>query len=97
MQIPPRTHYLRREGPSLAYQVFGEGPPLVMAPSVPSHLDLMWVDPGYTQVLRLARRAPRSKSRETTDAARPLPRILSSMESASRDGAMSLLAPRSGP
>jgi class 3 adenylate cyclase len=52
MQIPPRTNYLRREGPSLAYQVFGEGPPLVMAPSVPSHLDLMWVDPGYTQVLR---------------------------------------------
>lgn len=52
MQIPPRTHYLHRDGPSLAYQVFGDGPPLVMAPSVPSHLDLMWVDPGYSQVLR---------------------------------------------
>jgi class 3 adenylate cyclase/pimeloyl-ACP methyl ester carboxylesterase len=52
VQIPPRTHYLRRDGPSLAYQVFGEGPPLVVAPSVPSHLDLMWIDPGYAQVLR---------------------------------------------
>jgi class 3 adenylate cyclase/pimeloyl-ACP methyl ester carboxylesterase len=52
VQIPPRTHYLRRDGLSLAYQVFGDGPPLVVAPSVPSHLDLMWVDPGYSQVLR---------------------------------------------
>jgi class 3 adenylate cyclase len=52
VQIPPRTHYLSRDGPSLAYQVFGEGPPLVVAPSVPSHLDLMWVDPAYSQVLR---------------------------------------------
>lgn len=52
MQIPPRTHYISREGPSLAYQVFGDGPPLVMAPSVPSHLDLIWADPGYTQLLR---------------------------------------------
>jgi pimeloyl-ACP methyl ester carboxylesterase len=23
-----------------------------MAPTAPSHLDLMWIDPGYTQVLR---------------------------------------------
>jgi pimeloyl-ACP methyl ester carboxylesterase len=52
VQIPPRTHYLRRDGPSLAYQLFGDGPPLVVAPSVPSHLDLMWVDPAYSQVLR---------------------------------------------
>jgi hypothetical protein len=51
VQIPPLTHYLRRDGPSLAYQVFGDGPPLVVAPSVPSHLDLMWVDPGYSQIL----------------------------------------------
>ena len=25
---------------------------MVMVPSAPSHLDLMWIDPGYTQVLR---------------------------------------------
>jgi class 3 adenylate cyclase/pimeloyl-ACP methyl ester carboxylesterase len=32
--------------------MFGDGPPLVMLPPAPSHLDLMWIDPGYTQVLR---------------------------------------------
>jgi class 3 adenylate cyclase/pimeloyl-ACP methyl ester carboxylesterase len=37
---------------SIAYQAFGEGPAVVMLPSAPSHLDLMWIDPGYTQVLR---------------------------------------------
>jgi len=37
---------------SIAYQDFGEGPPLVIAPLVPSHLDLMWIDPAYTQILR---------------------------------------------
>jgi pimeloyl-ACP methyl ester carboxylesterase len=52
VQIPARTHYLNRDGPSLAYQVFGEGRPPVMAPTVPSHLDLMWVDPGYSQLPR---------------------------------------------
>ncbi|MEA2467719.1 MAG: hypothetical protein QOJ57_1845 [Thermoleophilaceae bacterium] len=52
MEIPPPTSYVRRDGVSLAYQVYGDGPPLVMAPSIPSHLDLMWIDPGYTHVLR---------------------------------------------
>src|SRR5687768_11959477 len=52
MQVPPRTHYLSRDLLSLAYQVFGDGPPPVTAPSLRSHLDLMWADPGYTQVLR---------------------------------------------
>ena len=52
MQIPPATSYAQRAGASIAYQVFGQGPPVVMVPSAPSHLDLMWIDPGYTQVLR---------------------------------------------
>jgi class 3 adenylate cyclase/pimeloyl-ACP methyl ester carboxylesterase len=52
MQIPPATSYAQRGGGCIAYQVFGQGPPLLMAPSAPSHLDLMWIDPGYTQVLR---------------------------------------------
>ena len=52
MQIPPRTSYARHGGFSIAYQTFGEGPDLVVAPTAPSHLDLMWIDPGYTQVLR---------------------------------------------
>ncbi len=52
MEFPPQTQYARRDGVSIAYQIFGEGPPLVIAPLVPSHLDLMWIDPGYTQILR---------------------------------------------
>jgi class 3 adenylate cyclase/pimeloyl-ACP methyl ester carboxylesterase len=52
MQIPPPTFYAQREGASIAYQAFGEGPVVVMLPPAPSHLDLMWIDPGYTQVLR---------------------------------------------
>jgi class 3 adenylate cyclase/pimeloyl-ACP methyl ester carboxylesterase len=52
MQIPPATSYAHRAGASIAYQAFGSGSPVVMSPSAPSHLDLMWIDPGYTQVLR---------------------------------------------
>jgi class 3 adenylate cyclase/pimeloyl-ACP methyl ester carboxylesterase len=52
VQIPPRTSYAQCAGASIAYQVFGEGPTVVMLPSAPSHLDLMWIDPGLTQVLR---------------------------------------------
>lgn len=52
MQIPPPTSYARRGGASIAYQAFGEGPPVLVSPTAPSHLDLMWIDPGYTQVLR---------------------------------------------
>ena len=52
MQIPPRTFYAQRGGASIAYQAFGEGRAVVIAPTAPSHLDLMWIDPGYTQVLR---------------------------------------------
>src|SRR5262249_45710788 len=52
MQIPPRTFYAQRGGASIAYQAFGEGPAVVMLPTAPSHLDLMWIDPGYTMVLR---------------------------------------------
>jgi class 3 adenylate cyclase/pimeloyl-ACP methyl ester carboxylesterase len=52
MQIPPPTSYAQRGGASIAYQAFGEGRPVVMLPTAPSHLDLMWIDPGYTQVLR---------------------------------------------
>jgi len=52
MEIPPSTSYAQRGGASIAYQAFGEGPAVVMLPTAPSHLDLMWIDPGYTQVLR---------------------------------------------
>jgi hypothetical protein len=50
MQVAPPTSYTQR-AESIAYQVFGEGPRVVMLPTAPLHLDLMWIDPGYTQVL----------------------------------------------
>jgi class 3 adenylate cyclase/pimeloyl-ACP methyl ester carboxylesterase len=37
---------------SIAYQVFGRGAPLVMVPTLPSHLDLLWIDTGYAEILR---------------------------------------------
>jgi class 3 adenylate cyclase/pimeloyl-ACP methyl ester carboxylesterase len=52
VQTPPQTRYAQSRGASIAYQVFGEGPALVMAPLLPSHLDLMWIDPAFTQILR---------------------------------------------
>ncbi|HET9102659.1 MAG TPA: alpha/beta fold hydrolase [Solirubrobacteraceae bacterium] len=52
MDIPPTTHYTDSRGPSVAFQTFGEGPPLIVCLEIPSHLDLIWIDPGYTEVLR---------------------------------------------
>ena len=52
VDIPPRTTYADSSGVSVAFQMFGDGPPLVVCLEIPSHLDLIWIDPGYTQVLR---------------------------------------------
>jgi hypothetical protein len=52
VESAPETRYTRGSGVSIAYQAFGQGPPLVMMPAFPSHLDLMWIDPGYAQILR---------------------------------------------
>lgn len=56
MQIPPPISYVERAGGDLAYQVFGEGSiDIVTVADPPSHLDLLWTDPGYVDVLlRLA-------------------------------------------
>jgi class 3 adenylate cyclase len=48
----PDIRYTSGSGVSIAYQEFGSGPPLVMVLTVPSHLDLMWIDPEMTQVMR---------------------------------------------
>lgn len=47
MQIPPRASYAQHRGASIAYQTFGEGRAVVMAPTAPSQLDLMWIDPEH--------------------------------------------------
>jgi class 3 adenylate cyclase/pimeloyl-ACP methyl ester carboxylesterase len=51
VQIPPETHYARHGELSIAFQVFGEGPVLVLCLEMPSHLDLVWIDPSFTEVL----------------------------------------------
>ena len=52
----PQTRYVRRGEVNIAYQVVGErGPALIIVPGFISHLDLQWMDPGYSRFLeRLA-------------------------------------------
>ena len=41
----PRTRYAQSaDGTFIAYQVFGEGPDLLLAPAWISHLELCWED-----------------------------------------------------
>jgi pimeloyl-ACP methyl ester carboxylesterase/DNA-binding SARP family transcriptional activator/class 3 adenylate cyclase len=48
----PRTQYARRGDVSLAYQVVGEGPNLVLIPGWVSHIEYAWEVPGYADFLR---------------------------------------------
>lgn len=50
MSAPPEVRYAKCGETSLAFQVFGDGPPLVVTMEMPSHLDLMWIDAGFTEV-----------------------------------------------
>lgn len=47
-----RTKYARSGDVSIAYQVVGDGPPLVFVPGWISHLEYMWEDPTMAPVLR---------------------------------------------
>jgi class 3 adenylate cyclase/alpha-beta hydrolase superfamily lysophospholipase len=51
---PPETRYaVRPDGVSIAYQVFGAGPPdLLVSPGLASHLDLAWTDPDLVRLWR---------------------------------------------
>jgi pimeloyl-ACP methyl ester carboxylesterase len=50
------TRYARSGLAHIAYQVIGEGPPLVLVPGLTSHLELQWEDAAYRSfVRRLAR------------------------------------------
>ena len=48
----PETRYARTDAGQIAYQVFGEGPDLVLSFPVISHVELMWDDPIYARMLR---------------------------------------------
>jgi class 3 adenylate cyclase len=55
LSVLPRTQFVEWDGCSIAYQVFGEGPDLLFAPGLVSHLDLQWSDPWFARaLLRLA-------------------------------------------
>ena len=51
---PPETRYARMGDVSIAYQVLGEGPDLIMVPMFVGHLDLMWTEPGTARFIRHA-------------------------------------------
>ncbi len=56
MEIPPPIRYATRGGGSIAFQCLGtESPDLISISDPPTHLDLIWTDSGYVDVmLRLA-------------------------------------------
>ena len=49
--MPPTTHYAKSGEVHIAYQVFGEGPDLVMAPGFVSHIENYWDDPRFARWL----------------------------------------------
>ena len=54
--MQPTTRYAKSGDVHVAYQVFGEGPDLVMAPGFVSHIDNYWDEPGFARWLhRLGR------------------------------------------
>jgi pimeloyl-ACP methyl ester carboxylesterase len=50
--MQPITHYAKSGEVHVAYQVFGEGPDLVMAPGFVSHIENYWDDPRFARWLR---------------------------------------------
>ena len=52
MDIPPSVQYAERDGASIAFQAFGAGElDVVVISDPPSHLDLIWTDSGYVDVM----------------------------------------------
>ncbi len=50
--MQPTTRYAKSGDVHVAYQVFGEGPDLVMAPGFVSHIDNYWDEPGFARWLQ---------------------------------------------
>ena len=47
----PIVEYARRDGASIAFQVFGSGPDLLIIPGWASHLERNWELPGLAELL----------------------------------------------
>jgi len=48
----PRTHYVVNDGASIAYQVFGEGPDLVLIEGFTTNVEVQWEHPAIARFLR---------------------------------------------
>ena len=49
--MPVSTHYALNDGVSIAYQVTGQGPDLVVVPGFVSHLEMDWTEPQLARYL----------------------------------------------
>jgi class 3 adenylate cyclase/alpha-beta hydrolase superfamily lysophospholipase len=52
IEQPPETRFVKTAGCHVAYQVFGDGRPLVFIPGAAHHLELRWEEPGTAAVWR---------------------------------------------
>ena len=50
--IPPAVRFAAVEGGSVAYSIFGKGPPLVMVPGFVAHIEMAWEDQRSADFLR---------------------------------------------
>lgn len=52
VEMPPTRYAVTSDAVHVAYQVWGEGPDLVMVPGFISHLDMLWQSPEYAAMAR---------------------------------------------
>jgi pimeloyl-ACP methyl ester carboxylesterase/DNA-binding winged helix-turn-helix (wHTH) protein len=52
LEPTPRTHYVVNDGASIAYQVFGEGPDLVLIAGFTTNVEVQWEHPAIARFLR---------------------------------------------
>jgi pimeloyl-ACP methyl ester carboxylesterase/DNA-binding winged helix-turn-helix (wHTH) protein len=52
LEPTPRTHYVLNDGASIAYQVFGEGPDLVLIAGFTTNVEVQWEHPAIARFLR---------------------------------------------
>jgi pimeloyl-ACP methyl ester carboxylesterase/DNA-binding winged helix-turn-helix (wHTH) protein len=52
LEPTPRTHYVVNDGVSIAYQVFGEGPDLVLIAGFTTNVEVQWEHPAVARFLR---------------------------------------------
>jgi hypothetical protein len=51
--MQPTTRYAKSGDVHVAYQVFGEGPDLVLSPGFVSHIENYWHEPGLARIAKV--------------------------------------------